>query len=153
MTEPISEDELISGIRTVLHREPPRRGGFLNRRNDKDIKPHHIQPGSTLPVDKARKEVPSMQEVLDAADRDDYPGANHYGYLRDVGVSNDDLAGRLRHRAALMRQRADQFDEIADRYRNAHLNALEAAVRSYDELSIQIQRLLDEHKHVEPTKV
>jgi hypothetical protein len=52
-----------------------------------------------------------------------------------------------------MRQRADQFDEIADRYRDAHLKALETAVRSYDELTIQIQRLLDEHKHVEPTKV
>jgi len=109
----------------------------------KDVSNHHIPT----------REVASMQEILDAADKDDYPDVNHYGYLRDVGVSNDDLSGRLRHRAALMRQRADQFDEIADRYRDAHLKALETAVRSYDELTIQIQRLLDEHKHVEPTKV
>lgn len=111
----------------------------------KDVSNHHIPTG----------EVPSMQDMLDAAEREDkvHRDINHYGYLRDVGVANEDLASRLRHRATLMRLRADQFDDIADRYRDAHLASLEAAVRAYDELSISIQRLLEEHKHVEPTKV
>jgi len=116
----------------------------LSLRRRKDVTPHHIpQP-----------EVMSMQEILDAADRagaDSDLVIDHYRYLRDVDVQNDDVAGRLRHRATLMRQRADQFDQMADKYREA-CASLESAVRSYDELSIRILRTLEEHKHVEPTK-
>lgn len=117
-----------------------------NKMFRKDVSAHHIPT----------PEVPSMQDILDAAEASENAltsDPDHYGYLRNIGVSNDDLASQLRQRAMLMRQRADEFDEIADRYREQHLRQLESVVRSYDETTISIIRLLKEHKHVEPTKV
>lgn len=112
----------------------------------KDLSNHHIPTPDG---------VPSMQEMMDAADREASANditVDHPRYVRDAGVENDDLAGRLRHRATMMRQRADQFDLLADQFVDSHLRSLEAAVRSYDELGGRIRRLLEEHKHVEPTR-
>lgn len=62
-------------------------------------------------------------------------------------------ADRLRHRAMLMRQRADEFDEYADDIENNRIESVKEYVFTLMQHIHQIEAVLQRHAHVEPTKV
>lgn len=118
----------------------------------KDVTPHHI-PNTNLRLGEFTTDIKPLDKgVLDRADAS-LVSTDSGSYLRDVGVSTADLVGRLRHRATLMRQRADEFDTMADLHEGASFQSVRTAIERHDELSQEIEALLKRHAHVNPTAV
>lgn len=97
------------------------------------------------------KPAPSMQEILRNADAGDLTQQKEtYHELLDLEVERCSAA--LRHRAHMMRLRADEFDKMADSLvsqRNELIRRNDMIVGSTD----NICDILQEHAHIEPTKV
>jgi hypothetical protein len=73
--------------------------------------------------------------------------------IRDLYLDSDELSNRLRHRAEMMRRRANEFDDIADDLSMTKYISVRGVLESFDEKLRSINTILDEHAHVEPKKV
>lgn len=100
-------------------------------------------------VEVKSKQDRSMQEILRDAEVNAGSTDSHQ-YLRLVNITNADLAGRLRHRAAMMRVRADEFDQLASLYEAESLKKITEAVATYDTMTAEIEELLRQHNHIKP---
>ena len=106
----------------------------------KDVSPHHI--GTVAPQEP-------IQQLLDRVNAQDI---REDVFLQAVALELQTYRERLRHRADMMRRRAQEFDEYAD-----DLGHREEAIKEYVFMLLnhmkEVNEVLDAHAHVEPTKV
>ena len=110
-------------------------------RAHKDVSPHHIKAG--------------ISEILDNTGlppEPDKPQGAVDIFLRDKLLENQSLADRIRHRANLMRERANEFDDIADLFERKQFDEFEKNLLQYEMTVINLLELLASHAHVEPKK-
>lgn len=135
-----------------FHRQFEQANGFRR----KGVTPHHITTEEHTLGDilERARQLPTepIQRVLDRVDAS-LLGADGSVYLRDTGVHNADLTGRLRHRATMLRQRADELDSLADLYEGPGIQHLRSAVETYAEQTSEIETLLRSYAHVNPTAI
>jgi len=101
-------------------------------------------------VDIKTQGVP-FKVITDAIDQKDLlKQTTDYTTLLHLEV--DTLSSQLRHRAEMMRRRADEFDDMADSLidaYNQHSSKSNHIVTTCED----IKETLQEHAHIEPTKV
>jgi hypothetical protein len=108
----------------------------------KDVSTHHIG------------EVVSMDEMLTAATAASPPSLalQVNDFNMHMRIECQHKTGMIRHRAEMMRQRAREFDDIADSLDRE----MAAAMRQNNAINMvveEIERLLSEYAHIEPTRV
>lgn len=92
-----------------------------------------------------------ISEVTAAVDRNDL---QHQAlmFIDMVNIETEDRSQRLRHRAEMMRRRANEFDELADNLDKA----VHYAISKTDgvlAIVTEIEDLLSRYAHIEPQKV
>lgn len=125
----------------------------------KDTSPHYINPEDTLPAFLKPEEVeidvmpdpkdwepmPDFMIVKENAIREDI-------FLNSVIAEYNSLQDRLRHRATMMRIRADEFDARADII-HTKISTMCRFVESVVEHIKDTGVLLEQHAHIEPEVV
>lgn len=93
----------------------------------------------------------SMQDILRNADQGDLAyQRNQYGDVLTLEVNKTTDA--LRHRAAMMRLRADEFDQMADGLEKLYRQTMDRNIHITTDIETMYD-VLQEHAHIEPTKV
>lgn len=93
----------------------------------------------------------TITEMLSNIDKTDLP----YQVDATIQLINSELCSRasaLRHRADMMRRRAEEFDDMAD----SLIKSVEASVLRLTKLvsfDAEVQELLQRHAHIEPQRV
>jgi len=100
-------------------------------------------------VENNPETIEPIQQLLDRVNAQDI---REDVFLQAVALELQTQRERLRHRAAMMRQRAEEFDQYAD-----DLGHREEAIKEYVFILLnhmkEVNHVLDAHAHVEPTKV
>jgi len=125
----INIDEDVNSVRSHKHEQA------LTRTLPRGDDPKHVAPTGA-----------SISDIVSALERTDL---NCNLFVVNMKQALDIHAGRLRHRAHMMRMRADEFDKLADDLDRLH-DPMSEQVRRWDQHLEDVERLLKEHAHVEP---
>lgn len=116
---------------------------------EKDITPHHIL-GPDFPHDNTKIVQEPISEITRRIDRSDvHRQAEQFTALLRVEI--DDTVSQLRHRADMMRRRAQEFDALADQMVGRE-EQLHAQVHWNLEDYEQAKSLIATHAHIKPEK-
>jgi hypothetical protein len=137
-----------------FHDEFAKANGHSTRRG-KDVAPHHITPEEHTLGDILARASHVQEPIADLLARADASllGADCSDFLRNVGVHVDDMASRLRHRATMLRQRADELDTLGDNLEGPCAQLVRSTIETYSEQCNEIEVLLRSYAHVNPTAV
>lgn len=116
------------------------------------LKEAGFRPGDVVAHGKVEiiTEEPTLSQMLAKIDNDEI---REDVFLAAVVNELASKADRLRHRATLMRQRADEFDEYADDIENNRIESVKEYVFTLMQHIHEIEAVLRKHAHVEPSKV
>lgn len=121
--------QLLDGVEKELGMEP--------------IDPHVNEP-PPLPRD-------SLREAMDRVDATDLQAQVVY-YNNILDLEANKLSDQLRHRAAMMRVRANEFDEMADDILRKR-KIVSDGTYMFQQLHEATTQTLAEYSHIKPTKV
>lgn len=117
----------------------------------KDTETHHVGveiDGEVIDIKTGRPDLSEAMRRVDAADF-----SFHTTNFNDtIDAESMGLASQMRHRATMMRQRADEFDNIADRLVIQGQNNIDNN-NKFREVTDEIRQILIEHAHIKPTQV
>lgn len=108
-------------------------------RKAKDIEPHYVGKEN------------SFTDIVEKLQSDDLDHQSEL-YQRLLDLETESMAEQMTHRAMLMRQRADEFDEIAAGLR-AHKDRLIKSSKDFCASKAHVLELIHRHAFIQPTKV
>lgn len=92
----------------------------------------------------------SFTDIVSKLESDDITVQTHL-YNDLVTMSCSSAVERLRQRAMMMRQRADEFDATADKMVKDQKN-LEEISYALNKLYLTVEKLIADHAHIKPTE-
>lgn len=91
-----------------------------------------------------------MSEIIQRLEETDFQSHTDK-YRHEVDLLAQDLASQLHHRAAMMRARANEFDELATSLESLSKRVVDHSLTFFSS-SEDVKTLLAEHAHINPTK-